>query len=70
MSSADKHGIARQDALHAMLNAYYRRESFDEPRVPGAAHPDLYVGPPRKLGAPLLEVMAETSPPRNVVVFM
>ncbi|KFD43960.1 MULTISPECIES: hypothetical protein [Cellulosimicrobium] len=67
--SADKHGIAREDALHAMLNHYLVVEEFDEPRVEGASRPDLYIGPPRRLGGDLLEVMAERVPPRDVVIF-
>jgi hypothetical protein len=54
--SADKHGVSREDAIHAMLNAYVVVESFDQSRVGGQA-PDLFVGPQRALGAPLIEVM-------------
>jgi hypothetical protein len=50
-------------------NAYVFVPEFDEPRVPGHGRPDLYVGPTRRLGAPLLEVMAERIPPRDVEVF-
>lgn len=67
--SASKHGIAREDALNAMLNAYLFVPEFDDPRVPGAGRPDLYIGPPTRLGGPLLEVMAERIPPRDVEVF-
>lgn len=67
--SADKHGIAHEDALHAIGNAYYVEEEFDEPRIPGALRPTLFIGPPRQLGAPLLEVMVEISPPRDFHVF-
>lgn len=66
--SADEHGIAHEDALHAIANAIYNEESFDEPRVPGHARPDLYIGPARG-GRPLLEVMLEVVPPRDLVVF-
>ena len=52
-----------------MLNAYLHIESFDEPRVEGAGRPDLFIGPLRQLGAPLIEVMVETVPPRDVVIF-
>jgi len=37
--------------------------------VPGGVRPDLYIGPPRKLGGPLLEVMVEVVPPRGVHIF-
>lgn len=43
-----------------MLNAYLVIEEFDEPRVPGGVKPDLYVGPPRQKGGPLIEVMTYT----------
>ena len=43
--SADKHEVAREDALHAMLNHYLYVAEFDEPRVEEAGRPDLYVGP-------------------------
>lgn len=31
--------------------------------------PDLYIGPQRQRGAPLLEIMVERVPPRGLVVF-
>lgn len=67
--SADKHGVPHEDAVHAMRNAYLHKVAFDEPRVPGAGRPDLWIGPPRQLGGPLLEVMTESIPPRGLVVF-
>jgi hypothetical protein len=67
--SADKHDVPREDALHAMLNTYLHVPAFDGPRVAGAARPDLWIGPPRQLGGPLIEVMTETIPPRDVLVF-
>ncbi|PCK23196.1 hypothetical protein [Rhodococcus qingshengii] len=68
-SSADKHDIDHEDALHAIANAIYIEEEFDEPRVPGHARPTLFIGPPRTLGGPLLEVMVEIIKPRTMVVF-
>ncbi|MDF3313502.1 MULTISPECIES: hypothetical protein [Rhodococcus] len=68
-TSADKHGIDRDDALHAIENAVYVEQEFDEPRVPGHSKPWLFIGPPRILGGPLLEVMVEIVPPRGMVVF-
>lgn len=59
--SAGKHGVAREDALNAMLNydAYF--PSFDEPRAGRVTRPDLWIGPQRSPGAPLLEVMTVAS---------
>lgn len=34
-ASAGKHGIAREDALHAVAPAVYANSEFDEPRIPG-----------------------------------
>lgn len=68
-ASADKHGVPREDALHAMVNAYYSEPEFDAPRVPGHGSPTLYIGPPRKLGGPMLEVMVEITPPRDMFIF-
>lgn len=68
-ASAAKHGIARQDALHAIANAVYVEEEFDDPRPPNEICPHLYIGPQRDPGAPLLEVMVEVSPPRGLHVF-
>ncbi|MCL2850163.1 MAG: hypothetical protein FWE61_08995 [Micrococcales bacterium] len=67
--SADKHDIDHDDALHAIHNAYFYEPEFDEPRVGGASRPDLYIGPPRQLGGPLIEVMLERIPPRTLVIF-
>ena len=67
--SADKHGVPREDAVHAMLNAYLYIEEFNESRVPGASDPDLWIGPPRQIGGPLIEVMSEKVPPRGIRVF-
>ena len=67
--SADKHGIDREDAIHAIANAVYVEREFDEPRVPGHARPWLFIGPPQQLGGPLIEVMVEVTPPRDMVVF-
>ena len=55
--------------MHAILNTYYHRQAFDEPRVPGGARPDLFIGPPRQLGGQLLEIMVEVIPPRDLWIF-
>jgi hypothetical protein len=67
--SADKHGIAHEDALHAIANAVYVEEEFDDPRPPNDIRPHLYIGPQRRRGAPLLEVMVEVRPPRGLHIF-
>lgn len=69
LPSAGKHGVEREDVLHALTHYYFRMLSFDEPRREGASRPDLYIGPPRQLGGPMLEVMVETIPPCTIVVF-
>ena len=56
--SAAKHGVSREDAMHAMANVYFHRAAFEEPRIAGATRPDLFLGPPRQMGGPLLEIMA------------
>lgn len=67
--SADKHGIPHEDALHAIGNAYYVESEFEVPRLPGRVRPTLFIGPPRQRGGPLLEVMVEVSPPRDLHIF-
>ncbi|MFD7156185.1 hypothetical protein ACFV9C_16375 [Kribbella sp. NPDC059898] len=67
--SADKHGIDHEDALHAITNAYYVEREFDEPRPPATVRPTLFIGPPRRLGGALLEVMVEVTPPRDLHIF-
>lgn len=68
-ASAGKHGVPREDALNAMTNAYLRVPEFNEPRVPGHGKPTLFIGPPRQLGGPLIEVLAEEIPPRDLSIF-
>lgn len=67
-TSAHKHGIDPDDALHAMLNYVYRLTEFDEPRVPGGQRPDLFIGPTRDRSN-LLEVLASITPPNGITVF-
>jgi hypothetical protein len=67
--SADKHGVDREDALHAIQNAYYVEREFDEPRPPATVRPTLFIGPSRQLGGALLEVMVEITPPRDLHIF-
>ncbi len=68
--SADRHGIPHDEALYAIANALYVEEEFDEPRVPDRIRPTLFIGPAtHERGAPLLEVMVEVSPPRDLFIF-
>ncbi len=67
--SADKHGVPHEDALHAIAHAHYVEQEFDEPRVPGHVRPTLFLGPSRQPGGPLLEVIVELTPPRDIHVF-
>lgn len=67
--SAGKHGVAPEDALHTIANAVCVETEFDEPRPPNNVRPTLYIGPPRRLGGPLLEVMVEVRPPRGLHIF-
>lgn len=67
--SADNHGVPHEDALHAIGNAYYVESEFDEPRISGRVRPTLFIGPPRQFGGPLLEVMVEVVPPRDLHIF-
>jgi hypothetical protein len=69
LDSADKHGIAHEDALHAMMNRYVYVPQYDDSRVKADVKPDLWVGPPQQLGGPLIEVMAERKPPRDLEIF-
>jgi len=66
--SAARHGVAQEDALHAILNHRYRVEDFDEPRAGSFGRPDLFIGPPRD-GSVLLEVKAVITPPDDFVIF-
>lgn len=68
-ASADKHGIPSEDAINAIANACYVEIEFEEPRLAGRVRPTLYIGPPRQLGGPLLEVMVEMTPPRGMHIF-
>ncbi|WP_458108357.1 hypothetical protein M1D51_02200 [Arthrobacter sp. R3-55] len=67
-SSADKHGIDREDALHAILNYMYRIEQFDEPRVDTTTRPDLFIGSSRDRRT-TIEVMAVITPPGDILIF-
>lgn len=68
--SADRHGVPLEQALHAIANAVYVEDEFDEPRVSGRMRPTLFIGPATSTpGAPLLEVMVEVSPPRDLFIF-
>lgn len=68
-AGASKHGIDQADAVHAVANALLHVPEFDEPRFPLGTKPHLFIGPPRQLGGPLLEVMLEMTPPRDLLIF-
>lgn len=51
------------------MNAVRAESEFNEPRMPGLRRPTLFIGPPRQRDGPLLEVMVETIPSDDVVVF-
>jgi len=51
------------------MNAVHATSEFNEPRMPGLRRPTLFIGPPRQRDGPLLEVMVETIPTDDVVVF-
>lgn len=53
--SADKHGIPREDAKHAVRNPLIWVRDFDEPRIDGP-RPNLFIGYDIA-GANVLEVM-------------
>ena len=64
--SADRHHVAHEDAVHAIVHALYLVVAFDAGRA-GAAPPDLYIGPGRD--GTLLEVMLERVSRTEAVVF-
>jgi hypothetical protein len=67
-NSADKHGVDREDALHAILNYIYRVQEFDEPRIDTPNRPDLFIGPTKDRRT-ILEVMAVITPPDGILIF-
>jgi hypothetical protein len=64
--SADKHNVAHEDAVHAIVNALYVVAMFDDGRTGGLA-PDLYIGPGRD--GQLLEVLLERVSRTDATVF-
>ena len=67
--SAARHDINQLDVIHAIVNHYHHAPRFDDPRFPGGMRPDLYIGPPRQLGGPLLEVMLEVHTNGSLLIF-
>ena len=57
--------------MHCMRlpTPFTSRKSSTSRVVPGHSKPTLFIGPPLKLGGPLLEVMVEIIEPRTMVVF-
>lgn len=64
--SAEKHDVAREDAVHAIVNAIYVVAKFDGGRT-GGLSPDLYIGPARD--GRLLEVLLERVSRTEATVF-
>lgn len=52
--SADKHGVARADAIYVLLNAVYSDVLADEPRAEGQVR--LFIGPRHAQALPQDEV--------------
>jgi hypothetical protein len=67
--SASKHGIAHEDAVHALTHFIYQERAFEAARPPATVAPDLYIGPQRSRAVPLLEVMLERRPPSGLWIF-
>lgn len=70
--SAGKHGVARGDAIHAMLNATYDDVLVNEPRTAGRIR--LFIGPrhAQALPADEIEVLVHEFPDhpgREAVIF-
>ncbi len=64
--SAEKHNIAHEDAIHAIVNALFVVAEFDSGRT-GGISPDLYIGPGRN--GQLLEVLLERTSRTEATVF-
>ena len=64
-SSADKHGIPRNDSLYAIMHAESSAEVDGEPGEVTM----VYVGPPHSQADRYIEVIAAHRPPRTVTIF-
>lgn len=64
-NSADKHGIARQDTLYAMMHAEASAELEGQPGETTM----VYVGHPHGQTDRYIEVIAAHRPPRTIVIF-
>lgn len=65
-ASAGKHGVAREDVIHAIVRYTYYVPGFDDSRIPGGLRPHLWIGPGRD--GESVEVMAERTG-RSLVIF-
>ncbi|GAB3584403.1 hypothetical protein GCM10027406_30660 [Leifsonia lichenia] len=65
-ASADRHHVAHEDAVHAIVNALYVVPQFDDGRT-GGISPDLYIGPGRD--GRMLEVLLERTSRTQATVF-
>jgi len=67
-TSSAKHGVRREDAVHAMLHPVHHVRPYGDSRVEGLSAPDLFIGPGQD--GVLLEVMAAAeSATRTLWVF-
>ncbi|SNU02816.1 hypothetical protein SAMN06298212_1713 [Ruaniaceae bacterium KH17] len=64
-SSADKHGIPRQDSLYAIMHAEASAEVEGNPDETTM----VYVGHPHGQTDSYIEVIAAHRPPRTIVIF-
>lgn len=68
-AGASNHGVSRNDALQAIAHHFLHVPAFDAPSGLNTGRLDLYIGPPRQLGAPLVEVMVEVLPSPDLLIF-
>nr|WP_115330053.1 hypothetical protein [Tsukamurella paurometabola] len=68
IEGAVRHGFTIAVAMHVISNARCHEPQFAQPRVLFGVKPDLWIGPSMQPSAPLIEVMAEVSPPSTVLI--
>lgn len=67
--TADKRGIAHEDAIFAMTGGrLWFVAKFERSRIPGTPDPSLFVGYARD-GVTMLEVMVEPEEPNTLIVY-
>ncbi len=66
--SSGKHGVPKSDALHAINNAAYSEEDFDDGRHSSRfGYPTLFVGPQRRRSDPYLEILCSIDPATSTI---